>query len=179
MRPLRRRAFAALLAAAALAFRPMLAVAASLYVAPHGSDENDGAPRSPLRTIAAAAGKARPGTTVHVAPGSYAGGFILTASGTEAAPVTYVADPPGAARIVDAGAASKDGAGFENMGDNVVIRGFEIDGGGGTSWVIGLDNGGSNVTVAHNTVHDILRDDAAYAAATGRTDRSAAAAARS
>jgi hypothetical protein len=161
----RSRRFAARIVSAALASWPAFAVAASLHVAQHGSDENDGSPGAPLRTIGAAAAKARPGTTVHVGPGSYPGGFILTASGTDAEPITYLSDPPGAARIVDTGAASKDGAGFENMGNNVVIKGFEIDAGGGTSWVIGLYNGGSNVTVAHNTVHDILRDPTAYAAA--------------
>lgn len=137
-----------------------------LYVSTAGSDSNNGSASSPFLTIAAAAASATPGTTINVAPGDYAGGFTTSASGTASAPITFVSTVPGGAHIIGAGTAST-AMGWDNAGSNVVITGFNIDGSGSqaTSWRLGFYNTGSNVIFQNNTVHDILTDASAFAAA--------------
>src|SRR5262249_18265495 len=71
-----------------------------LYVASSGSDSNCGTEASPFRTILAASSAARPGATIHVAPGTYYGGFQTTVSGTASAPIHYVSDTKWGAIIV-------------------------------------------------------------------------------
>jgi hypothetical protein len=134
---------------------------ADLYVSTSGSDSNDGSQNAPFRTIAAASQAAQPGTTVHVAAGTYDGGFTTSASGTASAPITYESD---GARIVDGGSAP-DGMAWWNKGDYVDVKGFEIDGSGGSSWRIGLYNSGSHSTFQNNQVHDILSNSSAFSAA--------------
>ncbi len=133
---------------------------ADLYVSTSGSDSNSGGKDSPFKTIGKAAAAAKPGTTVHVAPGTYEGGFTTTASGTPSNPITYVSDETGGARIVPPARSSSDMA-WNNKGDNVVIRGFEVDGSqvqDGTPWRFGLYTTGTNSVVEHNTVHGIAHD---------------------
>src|SRR5262249_43493251 len=60
-----------------------------LYVSPTGSDSNDGSPEAPFRSILAASRAARPNTTIHVASGTYRGGFMTKAIGAPSAPITY------------------------------------------------------------------------------------------
>ena len=135
------------------------------YVSSTGSDSNSGSQNSPLRTIGAASQLVQSGTTVHVAPGTYAGGFMTTTSGTSSAPITYISDVPYGAKIVGAGNASvSNAAGWENRGDYVNVTGFEIDGSGSqaTAWAFGFYNGGSHVTFQGNEVHDVMTDPAAY-----------------
>jgi hypothetical protein len=134
---------------------------ADLYVSTNGSDSNDGSQGSPFRSIAAASQAAQPGTTVHVAAGTYSGGFTTSASGTASAHITYVSD---GARIVDDGSAPDD-MGWWNQGDYVDIKGFELDGSGGSSWRIGLYGSGSHCTFQNNQVHDVLSNSAAFDAA--------------
>jgi hypothetical protein len=129
---------------------------ADLYVSTSGSDSNDGSQNAPFRSIAAASQAAQPGTTVHVAAGTYDGGFTTSASG-----VTYESD---GAKIVDDGSAP-DAMAWWNKGDNVDIKGFEVDGSGGSSWRIGLYNSGSHATFQDNQVHDILSNSSAFSAA--------------
>lgn len=57
-----------------------------LYVAPAGDDAADGSRAHPWRSIQRAADVARPGDTIVVAPGSYAG-FRLTRSGQAGRPI--------------------------------------------------------------------------------------------
>lgn len=137
-----------------------------IYVATTGSDAGSGSASAPFRTITAAADAAGPGTTIHVAPGNYGGGFITSASGTASAPITYVSTVPGAARIVGDGSAPDEMA-WWNRGNNVVVSGFDVDGRGSAavSWRIGLYNSGSNVVFQNNVVHDILTDPNAFKAA--------------
>jgi hypothetical protein len=145
-------------------------MAASLYVSPAGNDSNSGSQNSPFATIVAASNAAQPGTTIYVAPGTYAGGFETTASGTASAPITYVSEVPHGAVIVGGGSANNSNqAGWENKGDYVKIQGFEIDGSGSqaTSWAFGLYSGASHVTFQDNKVHDIMTDSSAYANLTG------------
>lgn len=146
------------------------ATGADLYVAPNGSDSNRGSAHLPFRTIEAAARHARPGITVHVAPGSYPGGFTTATSGTANARILFVSDVRNGAVIKGAGIAGNisslgGGAGWWNRGDYVDIIGFEIDGSGdkAVSWDIGFCNTGSYTRFQANTVHDILTDPAEFA----------------
>jgi hypothetical protein len=59
-----------------------------LHVSPAGSDSAAGTPASPLRTIQSALDKARPGTTIHLAPGTYHERLVTRRAGTAAAPIT-------------------------------------------------------------------------------------------
>ena len=125
-----------------------------LYVSPTGSDSNNGSQAAPFATILAASQKATPGTTIHVAAGSYAGGFTTTASGTSSAHISYVS---GGAKILGANC---DMA-WWNKGDYVDIKNFQVDGGG--TGRIGLYGSGSHCTFQGNVVHDMLTDATAYA----------------
>lgn len=135
---------------------------ANLYVSPAGSDQNDGSQGAPFRTISAASQQAQPGTTVHVAPGTYVGDIVTRASGTATARIVYVSDTPGGAKIVGAGPVP-DEAGWWNQGDYVDIEGFEIDGSQTPSWREGFYGTGSHSTFQGNKVHDILTDPTAFA----------------
>ncbi len=133
-----------------------------LYVSTTGSDSNAGTLASPFKSISRAAEVAKAGSTVHVASGTYEGGFQTTANG-----VTYVSDVKGGAKIVP-GAGNDQWEAWDNRGSNVVIDGFEIDGSqpkGGTPWLYGVYTTGSNSVVKNMTVHDIARDSEAMDAA--------------
>lgn len=142
------------------------AASQEIYVGPNGLDSNTGSARDPLRTIAAAARRAGPGTTILVAAGDYAGGFRTDANGTAGKPVSYVSRIPGRARIIGGGS-SPDAMAWWNRGDHVLISGFAIDGSGSAavSWRFGFYNTGSDVTFQGNSVHHILTDAAAFEAA--------------
>jgi hypothetical protein len=140
---------------------------ADIYVSTTGSDSNSGAQGSPIKTILKASQVAQAGTTVHVAPGSYIGGFQTTKSGTADAPIHYVSDVKWGAKIIPGAGNSKIEA-WDNRGDNVIIDGFEIDGSkpqGGTPWLSGIYTTGTNSVVQNNKVHDIVRDTVAMKAA--------------
>lgn len=130
-----------------------------LYVATTGSDSNSGAQGSPLRTIARAAALAKPNTTVFVAPGTYAGGFKTTTSGTANGRIYYYSTTKWGAKIVPPANSSSE-TGWDNRGNYVDIIGFEIDGSkhqGGTVWRHGIYNGGSYDAIRNNYVHHIAK----------------------
>ncbi|WP_207485263.1 choice-of-anchor Q domain-containing protein [Arenibaculum pallidiluteum] len=130
---------------------------ADLYVSTSGSDSGSGTSSSPFRTIAKAAQAAQPGTTVHVAPGTYEGGFSTSKSGTASAPITFVSDVKWGAKIVPP-ASSGNGVAWNNSGDYVHIKGFEVDGTNhksGTPWNFGIYTTGTGSVVEGNKVHDI------------------------
>ncbi|NVD74320.1 DUF1565 domain-containing protein [Duganella sp. BJB1802] len=136
---------------------PTPATANQLYVATTGSDGNPGTQAAPLRTIARAASLAVPDTTVHVAAGTYAGGFKTTASGSAGGRIYYLSDTRWGARIVPPASSSNDTA-WDNRGSYVDIVGFEIDGSAtqaGTPWTHGIYNGGSYDAIRGNHVHHI------------------------
>ncbi|HYG90222.1 MAG TPA: right-handed parallel beta-helix repeat-containing protein [Azospirillum sp.] len=138
-----------------------------LYVSTSGSDSNAGTQASPFRTIQKASTEASAGTTVHVAPGTYEGGFQTTASGSADAPIRYVSDVKWGAKIVPGTGNDKYEA-WDNRGSNVVIDGFEVDGSasqGGTPWLFGIYTAGSNSVVQNSKVHDILQGSDAMAEA--------------
>ncbi|KQQ36226.1 hypothetical protein ASF61_08555 [Duganella sp. Leaf126] len=129
----------------------------NLYVSTTGSDSNSGAQGSPLRTIARASALAKPNTTVHVAPGTYAGGFKTTASGTASGRIYYYSTTKWGAKIVPP-ASSSNNIAWDNRGSYVDIIGFEVDGSkpqGGTVWRSGLYTGGSYDVIRGNRVHHI------------------------
>ncbi|WP_158284251.1 DUF1565 domain-containing protein [Azospirillum sp. TSO22-1] len=133
-----------------------------LYVSATGSDSNPGSKSSPFKTIQEAAEHAKAGTTVHVAPGTYLGGIHTETDG-----VTYVSDVKWAARIVP-GSADNEHEAWNNLGDHVVIDGFEVDGSqpqGGMPWLYGVLTSGSGSAVRNVKVHDIARDSVAWSAA--------------
>jgi Ca2+-binding RTX toxin-like protein len=128
-----------------------------LYVSTAGSDSNSGTQTSPFKTILAASQAAQAGTTVHVAAGTYYGGFTTTTSGTASSPIHYISDAPGGTKIVPALNSTYDMA-WDNRGAYVAIDGFEVDGTnyqGGTQWRLGVYTTGSYSVIENNNVHNI------------------------
>lgn len=129
----------------------------NMYVSPAGSDANNGSKSAPFRSLLAASQAAQPGTTVHVAPGIYDGGFITRASGSAAAPINYVSDVKWGAKIVPAANSTYDIA-WDNRGAYVTIDGFDVDGSAtqaGVPWRVGLYTAGSNSSIEDSEVHNI------------------------
>lgn len=127
------------------------------YVSPTGSDSAAGTEAAPFATLARAASAVQePGTTVWVAPGTYAGGIQTTASGSAAERVTYISTTRWGARIVSGNAA--DTVAWDNRGDRVSIIGFDIDGSAGGAWSHGIYTGGSYSVIQDNRVHHIARN---------------------
>lgn len=123
-----------------------------LYVAPNGSDDNPGTEAQPFATIAKAAQAALPSTTVHVAPGTYGGGFKTASNGTETGRVYFVSDKKWAAKIVPGGG---ERYGWTVTGRHITVSGFDVDGSAGSNWTVGLLSEGTNVAFENNHVHDI------------------------
>jgi hypothetical protein len=122
------------------------------YVSPSGSDRASGSRAHPWRTVRYAARRVRPGMTVHVAPGRYAGAVRISRGGTEGRPVRFVSDRRWDARIT---ASSRgDVTAVLITGPNVVFEGFDVSasGGDGTG---GIEASGSHGAVIANRVHDI------------------------
>lgn len=135
-------------------------VRSHLYVAPGGSDSHPGTRSEPLRTLTRAAQLATPGTTVHVAPGSYSGGVRTTINGTAEARIVFQSTERGAARIVPP-LDARQSAAWDNRANHIDIIGFEIDGSAyqsGMKWVSGIYNGGSYNRILDNTIHHIGND---------------------
>ena len=131
-----------------------------VHVSAHGSDSNSGAQASPFKTIRAASLAAQPGTTVHVAAGTYYGGFETTASGTASSPIHYVSDTRWGAVIVPPANSTSDTA-WDNRGAYVIIDGFQVDGThyqSGTVWQQGLYSAGSHSVIENNNVHNIAQN---------------------
>ncbi len=128
-----------------------------LFVSTAGSDSNPGTQTAPFRTILIASRAAQAGTTVHVAPGTYDGGFTTTTSGTLPSPIHYVSDTKWGARIIPAANSTYDMA-WDNRGAYVAIDGFEVDGTNyrsGTRWRLGIYSTGSYSVIENNNVHNI------------------------
>ncbi|WP_137175948.1 right-handed parallel beta-helix repeat-containing protein [Massilia sp. HP4] len=128
----------------------------NFYVSPTGSDTAAGTKAAPFKTLARAAKAAtKAGTTVFVAPGTYAGGFKTTASGTAASRIYWVSTTKWGAKIVPP-ANSTNKTAWDNRGNYVSIIGFDVDGskiGKGTKWVLGIYTGGSYNVIEGNHVH--------------------------
>jgi len=133
--------------AATAATTPAAASTDHLYVATNGSDANPGTQDAPFATITRAAAAATPGTTVHVAPGTYAGNVTTGASGSAGRRIIFLSDTKWGARIVGSGS----GAMWTNNGSYVDITGFDVSGPGR----LGIVNNGSYTLVSNNHVHDL------------------------
>jgi hypothetical protein len=147
---------------------PLPSGALEYYVSPTGSDSATGSQAAPWRTIAHAAssisGGAKP-VTIHVATGSYvldsSTCISSYASGTAAAPITYVSDVRGGAKIDGNGACLRM---WYQKGDYTNIWGFDFTGimyapsdcrGDGGSMIIGTESSGGHVDVGYNVFHDL------------------------
>lgn len=131
-----------------------------LYVAPSGSDSNPGTRDEPFRTLTRAAQAATPGTTVHVAPGTYFGGIRTNTHGTAEARIVFESTERWGARLVPP-LDSRRPAAWDNRADYLDIVGFEIDGTqyqSGMKWLSGIYNAGSHNGVHHNRIHHVGND---------------------
>lgn len=122
------------------------------YVSTGGSDAAVGSRRHPWRTIGYAASQARPGATVHVAPGSYAGPLRIERGGTARRPLRFLSDRRWGAHIT-AGSAGPILI-VDVRGDHVTFQGFDVSGSGGDgSAAISAD--GTDDAILGNHVHDL------------------------
>jgi len=140
-------------------------VVSHLYVTTTGLDTNPGTELKPFATIARAAQAATPGTIVHVAPGTYEGGFKTLSSGsiTPGGRIAYQSTVRWGARLVPPTepARANSEVAWDNRGNYVDIVGFDIDGRGyqgGIKWTTGIYSGGSYDTIKQNHVHHIATD---------------------
>lgn len=122
-------------------------VSDKLYVATIGNDSNPGSQDEPLKTIQRAASLARPGTSVHVAAGTYHENVVTKAHGTPAARIRFVSDTKWGAQIVGSGTESV----WTNRADYTDIVGFDISGSGR----LGILNLASHTLIQGNHVHDL------------------------
>jgi hypothetical protein len=123
------------------------AAAGHLYVAITGSDADAGSESAPFRTIQRAAAAAAPGTTVHVAPGTYLENVVTNAHGTPTARIRYESETKWGAKIIGSGTEAM----WTNRGNHTDIAGFDISGSGR----LGINNFGSHTVVSGNHVHDL------------------------
>ncbi|MFL5812262.1 MAG: choice-of-anchor D domain-containing protein [Bdellovibrionia bacterium] len=129
--------------------------ASDLYVSPSGSDSNSGSQSAPFKTIAKASQAASPGTTIHVAGGTYnvsapalgSAGILTSKSGTASAHIRFVSDPKNRAKIVMSGT----GIAWNSTGSYVDIDGFEVTGSGR----LGILAQGAHLSITNNYIHDL------------------------
>lgn len=127
----------------------------NLYVAATGSDTNPGTAAEPLLTISHADTLARPGYTIHVAPGIYrvsapaahSAGIVTAKSGTAGARIRFVSTVQGGAMIIVSGT----GITWHAKGSYVDIDGFDISGSGRH----GILASGEHLQIMNNTIHDL------------------------
>jgi hypothetical protein len=122
------------------------------YVSTGGSDTAVGSRAHPWRTIGYAASQARPGATVHVAPGSYAGPLLIERGGTARRPLRFLSDRRWGARIT---AGSPGPILIVNIrGDHVTFQDFDVSGSGGDGSAA-ISANGTNDAILGNHVHDL------------------------
>jgi hypothetical protein len=118
-----------------------------LYVSTAGSDSNTGTAAMPYKTISKAASVAKPGTTVHVAAGTYYGNVATKLSGTSTNRIRFVSDTKWGAKIIGSGSEAM----WTNNGNYVDIVGFDISGPGR----LGILNYASYALVSNNHIHHL------------------------
>lgn len=128
----------------------------NLYVAVTGSDSAAGTATSPLRTIQRAANLAKPSTTVHVGPGTYAESISSTVEGTATGRIRFVSDQKWKAIIKPVGTGAYTM--WSVKGGYTDIDGFQIDGSGGTGVRSGLYLNGGNSSVQNSWVHHVAEN---------------------
>jgi parallel beta-helix repeat protein len=121
------------------------------YVAPNGSDSNDGAACRPWATIQHADGVVQPGDTVHVAPGTYgpySSAITTYSNGTPSAHIRFVSDVRWGAQISGTAAdVWAVGGSYED------IEGFDLSSGANTNQII--QSSGFNDRFIGNRIHDM------------------------
>jgi len=122
------------------------------YVSPKGDDRHDGSQERPWRTVRHAATQVAPGSTVHVAPGRYAGPLVLRTDGRPEGRIRFVSKTRFGARI--AADASGPVTVVSLAGDYIDFRGFDVTGRGGDG-TAGILVPGSHNRVIGNDVHDV------------------------
>ncbi|MES2757179.1 MAG: choice-of-anchor Q domain-containing protein [Pseudomonadota bacterium] len=125
-----------------------------LYVAPAGSDANAGTRSAPLRTIQRAATLARAGTTVHVAPGTYAETVVSEASGSTTARIVFVSDVKWGAKI-EPPPGSASSVVWQAKGGYTDIIGFELSAQGSAAVRTGIAFSGAASSARNNRLHHI------------------------
>jgi hypothetical protein len=148
--------------------------ATTYYVSSSGNDSNGGSEVQPFRTIQRAANIVNPGDTVIVEDGVYTGTgagtscassasrpiVCLTRGGTSASVVTFKARNVGGAKLDGQHNTSTEGFRFLSSANYIRIEGFEIYGIGnasGSANAFEIYNGGHDVVIARNHIHDIGR----------------------
>jgi Right handed beta helix region/Protein of unknown function (DUF1565) len=121
-----------------------------LYVSTTGNDANNCTSSAPCQTLNRADSLVTPGTTVHVAPGTYTGPFLVGHSGTSTARITFVSDVKWGAKLV-APSAAPDGWILRSNGSYVDIVGFEIT----NSEATGILINGSHTRAIGNHIHHL------------------------
>ena len=157
----------------------------TFYVTVSGQDANPGSAAQPWRSLSHAAQAAKPGDVVKVRPGVYNEDVRLTTSGTNQAPITFTADPPGQATVKSfifaKGASHLRLAGFvvagykiwgiELPGDNhhIHFSGLKIKGGEVGLHLTEGDSGQppAHGPVSHITLEDCVIQDTFYAGVDG------------
>jgi parallel beta-helix repeat protein len=127
---------------------------ATLYVATTGSDSNPGTSDAPWRTLQYAVDTIRPGDTILVRPGTYAG-FRVGKSGTATAPKVIQAENNAKVLVNQPGSANRHQSNievelFDSIVTDWVIDGFEV----ANSPRHGIDvRGTSRIVIQNNYVH--------------------------
>jgi hypothetical protein len=144
------------------------------YVSPSGNDSSAGTESQPFRTIQRAVDVVNPGDTVIVEDGVYTGTgagtacasaasrpiVCLTRGGTSSSYVTIKARNLWGARLDGNGNTSTEAFRFLTGANYIRVEGFEVYGIGnatGSASAFELYNGGHDVVVARNNIHDIGR----------------------
>jgi hypothetical protein len=126
------------------------------YVAPTGSDSNDGSLAAPFATIQRASRAVAAGDTVIVRDGSYRGDVVLNASGTPGHPITYIAEDKWKAKLV--GTSTGDGSSVIKVGGaHVIIQDFDVTGSDANGIILAYTGTTASFNQAiGNYVHDII-----------------------
>jgi hypothetical protein len=116
-------------------------VLSNFFVAPTGSDSNDGSAGAPWLTLQHAANVVYPADVVDARPGNYAG-FAIPTSGTAGAPIVFTAEPG----VTIDRPVTRDGvtAGIDALGTSwITISGFTVAAQpGDPPWTAGIRVGG-------------------------------------
>ena len=112
------------------------------YVSPQGSDSAAGQEQSPWQTVQKAADSVVPGDTVYIRTGIYDEEVVLNTSGTEAAPITFLAMPDEEVNLQGLEFAS--GVSYLNV-TNLIIEGFSV-------WGVFIRGNNSHITLDGLTV---------------------------
>ena len=120
------------------------------YVAPNGSDSNNGSANSPWRTIQHAASSLHPGQTAMVADGDYNERVTIASSGTSSAPITLEVESGADVQML----------GFNLSASYWTLNGFDISTQtNGTNGIgIYISNSANHDTVENNYIHELCHE---------------------